>query len=66
VSVVELRLNTKTNETSWGFSDGKLFYPFGTTEVAKAMATFLQMKFQNTGQIESDMTGDPDSDWRKI
>lgn len=64
--MIELRLNTKTNITSWGFSDGKSFYPFGNTDLAKAMATLLLMKYKTTGQLEEGMNGEPDGDWRAV
>jgi len=64
--MVELRINTKTNVTSWGFTDGNLFYPFGSDHMAKAMATLLLMKYKSTGEIEADMTGEPDSEWKPV
>lgn len=61
--MAELRLNTKTNSASWGYSDGKNFYPFGNTEFAKAMATLLEMKFKSTGDTEG-QSGEPIEDWK--
>jgi len=64
--MVELRLNIKTNATSWGFSDGKLFYPFENTEVGKAMATLLAMKYKTTKQVEEGLDGSLLEDWKLL
>lgn len=63
--MAELRINQKTNVTSWGFSDGRLFYPFGNTELAKAMATLLEMKFKRSGDTEGN-TGELQEEWKPI
>lgn len=62
--MVELRINKKTNQTSWGFSDGVMFYPFGSTEIAKAMATLLEMKYKSSGDTEGNR-GEPQEEWSK-
>lgn len=63
--MAELRINQKTNVTSWGFSDGVLFYPFGSTEIAKAMATLLEMKFKSSGDTEGN-SGEPANEWKLL
>jgi len=61
----ELKINSKTNVTSWGFSDGKLFYPYGNTVYAQALATLDEMEFKN-GKLPEGLSGEPAEEWKTI
>ena len=60
--MIELRFNTKTQQKSWGFTDGVFFYPFGNSEIAKAMASFALMEFKANGATDG-LTGEALQEW---
>lgn len=60
--MVEHRKNLKTGTGSWGFNDGVYFYPFGNTDVAKAMASFASMEFRSKGTVDG-LSGELTTEW---